>query len=83
MLHSSVTVGLTVGLVLAAAVLACAKADDPKVHAPAASEAAVVGADGGELDAAGALRALPMPQQFPRITLDAATFDASRDAAGR
>ena len=78
MLHSSVTVGL----VLAAAVLACAKADDPKVHAPAASEA-VVGVDGGELDAAGPLRALPMPQQFPRITLDAATFDASRDAAGR
>jgi len=79
MLHSSVTVGL----VVAAAVLACAKADDPKVHAPAASEAAVVGADGGEIDAAGPLRALPMPQQFPRIILDAATFDASRDGSKR
>lgn len=74
---------LGAGLVFLSATVGCAKSDEPKVQTPATSEAAVGGADGGEVDAAVALRALPMPQQFPRVTLDAAMFDASRDAAGR
>ena len=76
---------LLLGLVIASAVIACAKADEPRAPAPAASGASAIVLDAadGEVDASGALRALPMPQQFPRVTLDAAMFDGSRDAAKR
>lgn len=80
MLRSS----LLIGAALALAVGACAKADEPKTPPPAASSQATgIAADAAEVDASGALRALPMPQQFPRVVLDAATFDASRDGATR
>jgi len=70
---------LLVGLALALVSGACAKADEPKAPPPAASsQAAGVASETGSVDAAGALRALPIPQQFPRVNLDAATFDASR-----
>jgi hypothetical protein len=73
-----------IGIALAAATVACAKADEPKSPPPApSSQATAITSEAGEADAAGALRALPMPQQFPRVMLDAATFDASRDAAKR
>lgn len=86
MLRSSPLIGaaLAVGAALALAVGACAKADEPKTPPPAASSQATgIGSDAAEVDASGALRALPMPQQFPRVVLDAATFDASRDGATR
>ena len=77
---------LTLGVLLALLGAACAKSDEPRAPAPPASKvsSAVTPDDGGvEVDAAGALRALPMPQAFPRVVWDAAAADASRDAARR
>ena len=81
------TVGWALVLALASTCLGCAKADEPKAppQAPTITPtaASAVSLDGGETDASAALRSLPMPQQFPRIAWDAASFDASRDAARR
>lgn len=76
---------LCIGIALALTIEACAKSDEPKSPPPVtSSRATAVGSDAEEVDAAGALRALPIPQQFPRVTLDAATFDgAARGGATR
>jgi hypothetical protein len=72
--------------VAASAAAACARADEPRAPAPAASGVGLgsrdadLGAVDGGSDAEGALRALPMPQHFPRFVWDAAGADASRDA---
>ena len=68
-----------------ALLVACAKTDEPRAPAPSASSVgagtsnlatADVGDVSEERDAAGVLRALPMPQQYPHVTLDAAAWDA-------
>lgn len=72
---------LVIGVAIAGLAVACGKADEPKAPAPAASTgASAITADaGGEVDAAGGpLRALPMPQQFPHVVLDAAIWDAAK-----
>jgi hypothetical protein len=62
---------------------ACAKADEPKAPPPASDSSSAgtpITVDASNVDdAAGAARALPMPQKFPRVVWDAAA--ASRDAA--
>ena len=83
-----VSTALALGVAVAFGIVACAKTDDPKAPAAAVTATSVANVTGepdcgldavdavDAVDAQGALRALPMPQQFPRYVWDAARVDA-------